>query len=184
MNTFLKRTLITLFILTLGLLSYSVFVENIFESRLSPKDTVKFELNDLKLKVFYNRPSKKHRVIFGGLVPYNQVWRTGANEATTFETNKPLSVKGMTLPIGKYTLWTVPKDSVWTVIFNSKQYAWGVNSEMKPMWDPNYDVINIDVPVHKLDSTVEQFTIAFDNSTDSLKLTMAWDDVKIAVPLK
>lgn len=184
MNTFLKRFLTLLFIVALGLFLYSVFVENIFEKRLSPKDTVRFELNDLKLKVFYNRPFKKGRVIFGGLVPFNQVWRTGANEATTFETNKPLLIKGMPLAAGKYTLWTVPKDSTWTIIFNSKQYSWGVNSEMKPMWDPNYDVADIEVPVEKLNSAVEQFTIAFDNSTDSLSLTMAWDDVKITVPLK
>ena len=184
MNTFLKRTLIILSIIALALFLYSAFVENIFEKRLSPKDTVKFELNDLKLKVFYNRPFKKNREIFGALVPYNQVWRTGANEATTFETNQNLEVNGMPLAAGEYTLWTVPKDSVWTVIFNSKQYSWGVNAEMKPMWDPNYDVLNIEVPVQQLNNTVEQFTIAFDNSTDNLFLTMAWDDVKVAVPLK
>ncbi len=184
MNTFLKNTLILLSILALGLFLYSVFVENIFAKRLSPKDTVEFKLNDLKLEVFYNRPSKKDREIFGALVPYNQVWRTGANEATTFETNKPLEIKGVNIPAGKYTLWTVPKDSTWTVIFNSKQYSWGVNAQMQPMWDPNYDVLNIEVPVQKLDNTVEQFTIAFDNSTDKLYLTMAWDDVKVAVPLK
>jgi hypothetical protein len=183
MNSFLKRVLIFLSIIALCLFLYSIFVENIFEKRLSPKDTVKFELNDLKLKVFYNRPYKKGRVIFGALVPFNEVWRTGANEATTFETNQPLTVNGASLPAGKYTLWTVPKDSTWTVIFNSKQYSWGVNSEMKPMWDPNYDVVDIEVPVEKLNSIVDQFTIAFDNSTDSLSLTMAWDDVKIAVPL-
>tara|TARA_R110002049_G_scaffold12343_1_gene55462 strand:- start:6996 stop:7550 length:555 start_codon:yes stop_codon:yes gene_type:complete len=184
MNTFLKRVLVLLSIIALGLFLYSVFVENIFASRLSPKDTVKFELNDLKLKVFYNRPYKKNRDIFGALVPFDKVWRTGANEATTFETNKPLDVGGMPLPEGKYTLWTVPKDSVWTVIFNSKQYAWGVDNEMKPMWDPNYDALKIDVPVEKLNRTVEQFTIAFDNSTDNLFLTMAWDDTKVSVPLK
>ncbi|WP_372754650.1 DUF2911 domain-containing protein [Mariniflexile sp.] len=184
MNTFLKRLLLIFFIVALGLFSYAIFVENIFEKRLSPKDTVEFKLNDLKLKVFYNRPSKKDRAIFGALVPFDQVWRTGANEATTFETNQPLNIQNMTLPAGKYTLWTVPRDSTWTVIFNSKQYSWGVNSEMKPMWDPNYDVLNVVVPVKKLDSTVEQFTIAFDNSTDSLSLTMAWDDVKVAVPLR
>lgn len=184
MNIFLKRILLLLSIIALGLFLYSFFVENIFSQRLSPKDTVEFKLNKLKLEVFYNRPSKKDRAIFGALVPFNQVWRTGANEATTFETNQALEVKGMSLPMGKYTLWTVPKDTTWTVIFNSKQYAWGVNSEMKPMWDPNYDVLNIDVPVQKLPSTVEQFTIAFDNSTDNLFLTMAWDDVKVAVPLK
>ena len=184
MNTFLKRTLVFLSIIALSLLLYSAFVENIFTKRLSPKDTVKFELNDLKLKVFYNRPFKKNREIFGALVPFNQVWRTGANEATTFETNKDLEINGIPITAGKYTLWTVPRDTLWTVIFNSKQYDWGVDKEMKPMWDPNYDVLNIEIPVQHLKNIVEQFTIAFDNSTDNLFLTMAWDDVKISVPLK
>ena len=184
MNTFLKRLLIFLSVIAIGLLAYSVFVENIFAQRLSPKDIVKIELNDLELKVFYNRPYKKDREIFGALVPFIQVWRTGASEATTFETNRTLDVSGMPLPAGKYTLWTVPKDSVWTVIFNSKQYSWGVDSEMKPMWDPNYDALSVDVPVRNLRKPVEQFTIAFDNSTDNLFLTMAWDVVKISVPLK
>ena len=184
MNTFLKRILILLSIIALGLFLYSTFVENIFAKRLSPKDTVEFKLNDLKLEVFYNRPFRKEREIFGALVPFNQVWRTGANEATTFETNKPLQVKGMPLAAGKYTLWTVPKDSTWNVIFNSKQYSWGVNAQMQPMWDPNYDALNIEVPVQKLGNHVEQFTIAFDNSTDNLLLTMAWDNVKVEVPLK
>ncbi len=184
MNTFLKRLLIFLSLITVCLLLYCVFIENIFAPRLSPKDTIAFKLNDLKLEVFYNRPYKKGRDIFGGLVPLNEVWRTGANEATTFETNKPLEVDGYPLPAGKYTLWTVPKDTIWTVIFNSKQYSWGVDKEMKPMWDPNYDVLDLEVPVHKLNKTVEQFTIAFDNTTDDLSLTMAWDDIKVAVPLE
>jgi hypothetical protein len=184
MNTFLKRLLIFLFVVALGLFLYSTFAGDLFGNRLSPEDTVEFKLNDLKLAVFYNRPSKKGRDIFGGLVPYNKVWRTGANEATTFETNKNLMVDGILVPAGKYTLWTVPKDSVWNVIFNTKQYPWGVDAEMQPMWDPNYDIMEIDVPVEKLDKAVEQFTIAFDNSTDNLELTMAWDHTKIAVPLE
>ena len=141
-------------------------------------------MNDLKLKVSYNRPYKKGREIFGALVPFDKVWRTGANEATTFTTNQPLYMKGFTIPAGEYTIWTVPRDSVWQVMFNTKKYPWGVDSEMKPMWDPNYDLLEIDVPVEKLNSVVEQFTIAFDNSTDNLKLTMAWDQTKISVPLE
>ena len=183
MNTFLKRLLIGLSLIAVGLFLYSYFVEDIFSKRLSPKDTVEFKLNDLKLEVFYNRPSKKGRDVFGALVPYNKVWRTGANEATTFETNKNLMIKGIHLPKGKYTLWTVPRDSSWNVIFNTKQYPWGVDEQMQPMWDPNYDILEIDVPVENIATTVEQFTIAFDNSTDDLKLTMAWDNTKIAVPL-
>jgi len=183
MNKFLKRLLIFLSIVALGLFLYGYFVENIFAPRLSPKDTVKFELNDLKLKVTYNRPYKKGREIFGALVPYDKVWRTGANEATTFSTNKPLYIKGFTIPVGEYTIWTVPRDSVWQVMFNTKKYPWGVDKEMRPMWDPNYDLLEIDVPVEKLNSVVEQFTIGFDNTTGELELTMAWDKTKIAVPL-
>ncbi len=180
----LKRLLIILSILALGLLLYSVFVENIFSPRLSPKDSAKISLNDLDLKVEYNRPSKREREIFGALVPFDKVWRTGANEATTFSCNKDLIVDGMLLKKGKYTIWTVPMDSTWKVMFNSKQYEWGVNEKMEVMWDPNYDVIEIEVPTKQLDETVEEFTIAFDNTTGSLKLAMAWDITKIEVPIK
>ena len=183
MNTFLKRLLIILSIAALGLFLYSHFVENIFSKRLSPKDTVEFKLNDLELEVFYNRPLKKGREVFGALVPFNKVWRTGANEATTFETNKNLMIDGIYVPSGKYSIWTVPNDSVWKVMLNKKQYAWGVDEQMQPLWDPNYDLLEIDVATEALNKVVEQFTIAFDNSTDDLKLTMAWDKTKIAVPL-
>ena len=184
MNTFLKWVMAVLFLLAIGIFTYSYFGNNLFNKRMSPKDTVSFKLNDLKLEVFYNRPYKKNRLIFGALVPYNEVWRTGANEATTFETNKALKIGNDSLPAGKYTLWTVPKDTVWEVIFNSKQYPWGVDETMKPMREPEFDVVNLTVPVEKINGTVEQFTIAFDNSTDNLSLTMAWDDIKVAVPLK
>ena len=180
----LKRLLIVLSIIALGLLLYSVFVENIFSPRLSPKDTAKITLNDLKLKVEYNRPSKRERIVFGALVPFDKVWRTGANEATTFESNKDLMIDGMLLKKGKYTLWTVPMENNWKVMFNSKQYDWGVNERMEPMWDPNYDAMEIEVSAQKIDSTVEQFTIAFDNKLGTLKLTMAWDQTLIEIPLQ
>lgn len=181
---FLKRFLIILAIAALGLLAYCVFVENIFAPRLSPKDSASIELNDLKLEVKYNRPSKRERDIFGALVPFNKVWRTGANEATTFFTNKNLLVKGMLLPKGNYTLWTVPMKDSWKVMFNSGQYQWGVNEQMEPMWNPNYDIVEIEVPTQTIDTTVERFTIAFDNTTGDLNLSLAWDNTRIAVPMK
>jgi len=184
MNRFLKWVIGLLAIALVAVSIYSYNNEGLFSKRLSPKKTVSFKVDDLELEVFYNRPSKREREVFGALVPYNQVWRTGANEATTFETNKALKVGEDSLPSGKYTLWTVPNDSTWKVMFNSKQYSWGVDMEMKPMRDPRFDVINIEVLVQKLNTSVEQFTIGFDNSTDNLSLTMAWDDTKIVVPLK
>ncbi|HUH28871.1 DUF2911 domain-containing protein [Gelidibacter sp.] len=184
MNTFLKRLLIILAIVAVGLFIYSYFVEDIFSKRVSPKDVVKFELNDTKLEVLYNRPYKKGREIFGALVPYDKVWRTGANEATTFTTNRTLIIDGISVPKGIYTLWTVPNDSLWKVYFNTQQYEWGVDDQMRPMREPKYDLLEVDVPVINLDSTVEQFTIAFDNTVDILKMTMAWDQTKIEVPME
>ena len=184
MNKFLKKLIALLFIIAIGVFLYSYFGNNSSNKRLSPKDTVTFEINNLKLEVFYNRPSKRGRDVFGGLVPYQQVWRTGANEATTFKTNQALKIGNDSLPIGKYSLWTIPKDTIWEVMFNSKMYSWGVDMEMNPMRKPEFDVISISVPVQKIDTVVEQFTIGFDNSTDNLSLTLAWDDTIIIVPLK
>ena len=181
----MKKLIYLLIIVVIGVLSYQFTTKTgLFNQPLSPKDTAGIKINDLDLRVVYNRPSKRDRAIFGALVPFNKVWRTGANEATTFETNHDLSVNGVKLPKGKYTLWTVPMQNNWKVMFNSKQYDWGVNEKMEPNWDPNYDVVEVEVPAQTLDKPVEQFTVAFDNSTDDLKMTMAWDVVKIEVPLK
>jgi hypothetical protein len=76
-------------------------------------------------------------VIFGGLVPYGEVWRTGANEATTFTTNQDLLVDGSFLAAGKYTLWTIPGPESWKVIFNSKMYPWGIDTDKKPYGNLN-----------------------------------------------
>lgn len=183
-NRFLKWLMLFLAIVAIGVFCYSYLNDGLFKKSLSPKDTVEFKLNDLRLEVFYNRPSKRGREVFGALVPFNEVWRTGANEATTFKTNKNLKVGLDSLKAGKYTLWTIPNDTAWIVIFNSKLYDWGVDETMNAMREPAFDAINLSVPIEKLNSRVEQFTIAFDNSTDNLFLTMAWDDTKVIVPLK
>lgn len=184
MNLFLKRLLILLLLVTAGVFAYSYFNDGLFSKPLSPKKTVRFEVDNLELEVFYNRPSKRERDVFGALVPFDKVWRTGANEATTFETNKPLKIGTDTLKAGKYTLWTIPKAKSWDVIFNTQQYPWGVDDTMQPMRNAKFDAISIEVPTITLPNHVEQFTIAFDNSTDNLSLTMAWDKTKIVVPLK
>ena len=176
---FLKRIILLLTIVAIGILAYTYFYTDIFKKPLSPKDFVEFKLNDLELEVFYNRPSKRERDVFGGLVAYNKVWRTGANEATTFETNRALKVGSDSLASGKYTLWTIPNKDSWQVIFNSKQYSWGVNEAMQAMREAEFDVIKIDIPVEEIPNSVEQFTIAFDNSTDNLSLTMAWIKLKL-----
>ena len=95
-------------------------------------EVVTYTQGDLQLDVFYCSPSKKGRKIFGELVPYGEVWRTGANEATTFTTNKDLIIDGKKLVTGNlYSIWTIPEEDSWTIIFNNKMYNWGVKSPIK-----------------------------------------------------
>jgi hypothetical protein len=148
----------------------------------SPEDQVVFEKGDLRISVFYNRPFKKDRVIFGGLVPYDKVWRTGANEATTFETNKDLNIEGKTLKAGKYSLWAIPRKESWTVIFNSEHGQWGINSKGEANRQPQRDVLTVDIKAIEQDQVFEQFTISFEKSGDDIEMVFAWDKTVAALP--
>lgn len=150
----------------------------------SPEDTVTYSKNDLELEVFYNRPYKKGREIFGALVPYNKVWRTGANEATTFTTNKDILIDGSLLEAGKYTLWTIPMENSWKVIFNSKMYSWGINLEKEASREAQFDVLVLETPVEKLDQTIEQFTVLFEEQNELSLMVLAWDKTSISIPIK
>jgi hypothetical protein len=148
----------------------------------SPEEEVVFEQGDLSIKVFYNRPSKKGREIFGGLVPYDTVWRTGANEATTFETNRDLVIEGQTLKAGKYSVWTIPRENIWTIIFNSEHGQWGVNSKGEPNRNPELDVLKVEVRAVQQDQVFEQFTIAFEESGQDVEMVMIWDRTVVSMP--
>jgi hypothetical protein len=149
---------------------------------LSPEEEVVFNQGDLAIKVFYNRPYKKGREIFGSLVPYDKVWRTGANEATTFETNKELTVEGKTLKAGKYTLWTIPRQETWTIIFNSEYGQWGINSKGDANRDPSRDVLSVDVHAVQQDQLFEQFTISFVKAGEDAEMVLIWDQTLVALP--
>ncbi len=151
----------------------------------SPEKHITFENDDLELSVFYCSPSKNERTIFGALVPYNEVWRTGANEASTFTTNKDLKFKDQTLPKGTYTLWTIPTETNWTVIFNSKMYGWGVKfSDQTASREPEFDVVTTSVPSSKSLTTMEDFTISFSDIGDDTLMIIAWDQVVVPVLLQ
>lgn len=150
----------------------------------SPEDIVQYQEDSLELEVFYNRPFKKDRIIFGELVPYGEVWRTGANEATTFTTNQDLLVDGSLLKKGKYTLWTIPGEESWKVIFNSKMYPWGIDQDKKPSREPEFDALVIEVPTSNLERTMEQFSIYFERANDLIFMNLSWDNTKVTFPLQ
>ncbi|MFV8226720.1 DUF2911 domain-containing protein [Christiangramia aquimixticola] len=182
MNRNLKIGLLITGIL-LFLVAILLFLTRYTTKAHSPEELTSYEGKDLKMEIFYNRPYKKGRKIFGALVPYNEVWRTGANEATTFTTNRDILVDGSLLPAGKYTLWTIPMEDSWKVIFNSQMYPWGINLEKKAYRDPTFDVLVLERPVNLLKEELEQFTIYFEESGEFVELRFAWDHTLIKVPI-
>jgi len=159
-----------------------------YEKKKSPQQTVEFveAINGsaVKLSVNYSRPYKKGREIFGGLVPFGEVWRTGANENTVFTTNKDLVIGGHMLPAGNYSLWTIPEKDTWTIIWSRKQYFWGKNaiSKKASRQTADDDALQIQVPVEKQSPSLEQFTISFEKDDKVSNLVLAWDTTKITVP--
>lgn len=150
--------------------------------KASPEEVNKFLVDGLEVTVDYSRPYKKGRVIFGELVPYGEVWRTGANEATTITFDQAVKVGGISLPAATYTLWTIPEADRWTVIFNRKMYPWGVTYGGEAQRDPVADVAKVEVPVETLPTEMEQFTIAVEGTPPAL--TLAWDRTRVSVPME
>jgi hypothetical protein len=182
MNQKTKRILIILAAIVVVLIVLFKFMHN-NTKKASPEGTAEYDKGGKKLSVFYCRPSKKGREIFGELVPYDKVWRTGANEATTFTTATDIKINEKTLPAGKYTLWTIPGKDQWSVIFNSKQYGWGVSFGGEASREAAADVLEVKVPVEQLNESTELFTIGFDD-TDPVKMVLTWDKTRVAVPIQ
>jgi hypothetical protein len=130
------------------------------------------------VKVTYGQPSKKGREIFGKLVPYGEVWRTGANEATEITFDKDVTVGGKPVKAGTYTLFTIPTENDWTVILNSQLKQWGAYDYGKYK---DKDVAQFTVPSSKTTAVVEKLTYSFTPQND---LVIAWDDRQISIPIK
>jgi hypothetical protein len=148
--------------------------------KASPEQLIVYDQNGTKLEVFYCSPFKKDRTIFGELVPYNEVWRTGANEPTTFSTSSQIKFGDQELAPGTYTMWTIPQPTQWTIIMNSKMYDWGVGFGGVSR-EPEFDVLKINVPVQDLNEPVEQLTMEF---IYHVNLSIAWDKTKVMVPIQ
>lgn len=140
-----------------------------------------YEQNDLRLTVDYSRPYRKGRNVFGELVPYGEVWRTGANEPTLFSTSQNLQINGQPLPAGTYTLWTIPDQDRWTVLFNDQEYDWGINFDGTSPYDPTADIVSVRSTIENVSPLIEQFTVRFTESP--LAMVLEWDDTRVSVPI-
>ena len=153
----------------------------------SPEREAVYEAAGITLEVHYSAPYKKGRVIFGDLVPYNTVWRTGANEPTTFSTSGDILASGKPLPAGTYSLWTIPNPEVWTLILNSDIPDWGatlLSAGKKTTRNADYDVLQVTVPALSLPVPVEQLNIEFQIVRSEVVLVLSWDQTQILVPIR
>ena len=145
--------------------------------QLSPRDTVRASISGTDVWVDYSRPTKRGREIFGNVVPWNTVWRTGANEATQLSSSADLVVGGATVPAGKYTLWTLPSPTGWKLIINKQTGQWGT------VYDAQQDLVRVDTKVEMLATPVEKLVIAFEPAAAGTTMTITWDKTKVSVPV-
>jgi Protein of unknown function (DUF2911) len=151
---------------------------------LSPPASAACKFSDGKtIKVDYSSPRVRGRKIFGeasekALVPFGEIWRTGANKATTFVSDANLTVGGKAVPAGGYTMFTIPKADKWTLIINKKTAEWGI-----PYKYEADELARVDMQVSKTPAPVENFTIAFDEAGSKCTLRVEWENTRASVEI-
>ncbi len=144
--------------------------------QMSPPDTVRATIGGANLAVAYSRPLKRGRVIFGNVVPWNQVWRTGANAATVFTTDKDLVFGTTAVPAGKYTLWTLPTPTGAQLIFNTETGQWGTD------YHADKDFARVVLTAKQVSPPVDQFVIGVVPQGSGGLLRFSWDDREYTIP--
>ena len=143
---------------------------------MSTRDTARAQSGDANVWVDYGRPLTRGRQIFGGVVPWNEVWRTGANAATQLNTAIDLKVGDGLIPAGKYTLWTLPTPAGATLIINKQTGQWGTE------YDPSQDLLRVDLRTERLPILVERFTIAVVPVGNGGEIRFDWDKTRWVLP--
>ena len=169
-----KTSFAILFALTCSVLSSA---QEDKSKRPSPPAQAQCKFSDGKtITVDYSSPRMKGRKIFGELVPYGEVWRTGANDATTFVTGANLTVEGKEVPAGSYTIFTVPAQGKWTLIVNKHTGEWGI-----PYKYESEELARVPMSVSKTSAPVENFTIKFDQSGGACTLQLSWENTQASL---
>ena len=176
----LKTNQFLLSLLVFLTLSSMAFAQGDKASRPSPPATASGKIGDATITITYSSPSVKGRPIWGALVPYGKAWRAGANEATIFETDKAIKVEGKALPAGKYTLFAVPGETEWQIIFNSQTGQWGI----KRGGDANLDRANdlLTVSTKPVKSSTMNEKLMYEVTPKGVMLK--WENLDIPISIK
>ncbi len=174
-----KRTLFFSLFLVMILMAKTTFAQEALEARPSPMAVAIMKFEDTYVKIIYGRPHKKEREIFGGLVPYGQVWRTGANEATEITSTKDFKIGGKNLSAGTYSLFSIPQKDNWTIIINSGLGQWGAYQ-----YNQELDIMRFEVAAEQTQVSYEPFTIEFIKEAENTNLLLMWDKTKVSIPIE
>src|SRR2546427_7241079 len=175
----MQKRIVALCLSMFVLIAVAALAQEEKASRPSPAAQAQCQFADGKtIRVDYSSPRAKGRKIYGGLVPYGEVWRTGANEATTFVTTSDLMVGGTHVPAGSYTIFTIPNKDKWTLVISKKTGEWGTNYP-----GPENDLARIEMKASALPAAAENFTIAFDKTSGGCALRMDWESTRASVEI-
>jgi hypothetical protein len=154
------------------------------QGRKSPLDSLTFKVKNQPVKVCYGRPSSRGRVMLGGeAIPYGKLWRTGANEPTVFFTSTPLTVAGIAVAPGVYSLYTVPGRTEWEVIINRSISQWGREDQYNETVKAQ-ELGRAKVKTETVKSPVETFTIRAEPDGSDAKLVLEWEKTRVKIPVK
>ncbi|PZX92712.1 DUF2911 domain-containing protein [Flavobacterium aquariorum] len=154
---------------------FAISFANAQEKPKSPPEKATGMINGATIQINYGSPSVRGRKIWGELVPFNEVWRAGANEATTFETDKDITIEGLRLPAGKYAFFIIPNQSESVIIFNKEAKQWGAYK-----YNDKLDQLRVKVKPQMADSSTEKLTYII-NATD---VELVWDKWIIGFSVK
>lgn len=164
----------------LALMGFSAEAQTFPRMDKSPVDIAIYRIDGAPhLKVVYGRPAKKGRDIFGGLVPFDKVWRTGANEATEIKLYEEATVAGERLEAGTYSLFSIPGPSSWTIIFSHQTDIWGAYQ-----YDEAQDALRIDLEPGASENLIEYFGITFQEVDGGVHLVLGWDGTVVEIPFE
>lgn len=178
----LKKIFIAFVVIAVILIGYNLYMLATTKSH-SPADVANYQNGDLEISINYCSPYKKGRLIFGdtedALVPFGQVWRTGANEATQITTSQNIFIEDSLLEAGTYSLYTIPNEKEWVLAINTKTDYWG-RTLMGSPFEEVLDVFRVKGVVSTIPEEVEQFTINFSEEDSIVFLNLVWDRTKVS----
>lgn len=177
----MRKAIATISFLGLGLALFAgaCHAQQDKSKRPSPPSQATLDLGGGKsVTVDYSSPRAKGRKIYGDVVPLGKIWRTGANEATTFVTTADITVGGAAVPAGSYTIFTIPDKDKWTLIISKKTGEWGTDYP-----GPSNDLARVDMKASSLPAPVENFTISFDKSASGGTMNIDWESTRASVAI-